>query len=185
MNLLTEFLAFFAWLSRHPKRALEYKGFWVYLLYQNNQSAVRDAAGDWHWPVWFEVDNPGLKAFLNLEDRRQIAYYRGRLIRDGLIDYRKTGGGYQYALKPFDHKTVQTAIRLEDHTSLSVWTTAGENAARPVKDHNPCGFWIPPALSEEERKALALKYPDEVQRFWAEQALREQKAREEEEKWAY
>ena len=106
MNLLTEFLAFFAWLSRHPKRGLEYKGFWIYLLYQNNQSAVRDPDGDWHWPVWFEVDNPGLKAFLNIEDRRQVAYYRSRLIRDDRIDYRKAGGIYQYALKPFDRRTI-------------------------------------------------------------------------------
>ena len=54
-----------------------------------------------------------------------------------------------------------------------------------AKAGNPYGFWIPPALTEEERRELALKYPNDIQRFWAEQDLREQKAREEEAKWAY
>lgn len=184
MNLLTEFLAFFFWLNRHPKKSMEYKGFWLYLLYQNNQNAVRDPTGDWYWPVWFEVDNPGLKTFLDVEDRRQIAYYRSRLIKDGRIDYRKLGGGvYQYALKPFDHKTVSAVIHLEDSTSLRVWKTSAERPEKPTGSGSPSGFWIPPALTEEERQTLALKYPDDVQRFWAEQALREQKAREEETKW--
>ena len=109
----------------------------------------------------------------------------GRLIRDGRIDYRKAGGVYQYALKPFDHRTIQTTICLEDHTSLRVWTAAGDNGMGSAKAGNPCGFWIPPALTEEERRELALKYPNDIERFWAEQDLREQKAREEEAKWAY
>lgn len=46
------------------------------------------------------------------------------------------------------------------------------------------GFNIPPALTDEERARLAEEYPDEVARFWAGMALREEKAKEVD-PWAY
>lgn len=86
LNYLKETLCFLEAVAEEPitPRA---QVFWHYLVYANNQAAVKTRTGDYLWPVWFEVDNAVLTRVMGLKNSRGLHYYRKILIERGWVRF--------------------------------------------------------------------------------------------------
>lgn len=112
LNYLRESLAFLEKASGLSPRT---QVLWHYLLYLNNRAAVKDAAGEWQWPVWFAADNALLVRAMGLKSSSRIYNYRHALVSRGWVRYLGSGaweklagipaggaaGAGRYALVPF------------------------------------------------------------------------------------
>lgn len=102
---------------------------WHHLLYFNNQAALKDEHDEWHWPVWFEVDNSLLVKSLGLKHSRQLYDYRKSLVENGFIrhrfGHRQTGrsSAGEYALCPMTAGFQEIRLVLPGHLNgVLVWT---------------------------------------------------------------
>lgn len=135
LNYLKEDMAFLKAAIQHPLSPKTHV-FWHYLLYFNNRAAIQDTAGDYYWPVWFDVDNGVLIRALGLKNSSRLYHYRRALIDRGWVRYRMrqacdtrwgtgagiTGQNGQYALNPFAAGFQEQVLCLDGYPDgIAVW----------------------------------------------------------------
>lgn len=202
MNYLTELLAFMAWQQRHPLTPL-LQSYWQWLMYFNNEAAVKGEDGLWYWPVAFNVPNTVLMKLLGLDTRFQVNAQRKHLIHHNRIHYtphvhQKAG---QYRMNPFNQAMAQVSIPVMSGVEKRlVWTqpltnippespqyiNSINNKYTSLLCHTPTaakatpGFNLLPQLTDEERAAIEAQYPhDKLARFEAMWRAREEKQKRE------